>query len=111
MLVWGLLTALLVWASFTPHLAPPDEYHLDKAIHLFAYCALAMVPTFVLRRCTMVLAASLILAIVGIGVQIGQSAVPARQGSLADTFVIIFGIVIGLVLGLAASRRLRLSIR
>ena len=104
LILWSLSICLVIWASLQPGLAPSSTHHMDKLAHLAIYALLAIPPALVLRRRTAVLAAGLLLALVGVGVELAQTVVPSRVGSSVDVGADLLGIALGLFFGIAARR-------
>ncbi|HYE01533.1 MAG TPA: VanZ family protein [Alphaproteobacteria bacterium] len=95
-------TAAIAAASLTPSLAPPGEFGIDKLLHALGFAGLAVLATAAFRgRGTHLFAYALLLA-VGAGIEVAQSWVPGRQGSLLD----LLADGAGLLLGAAAAGRM-----
>jgi VanZ family protein len=99
LLLWLAALAILVAGSLNPITRPPSAYSFDKLAHLLAYGALAAVPALLLRQGRHVLAAAFLLLAVGGGVEVLQSLVPGRMGSVADALANAAGVVLGLAAG------------
>ena len=97
--LWIILVVGLVAASITPSLSPPSIHHLDLAIHFGVYVVLAALPAVLLGRLRLVIALSVLLAVVGLGIEFAQAYVPGRNSSELDLFANCLGIVLGLAVG------------
>ncbi len=97
----ALLVAMVLtvcWFAFAPVQFDDRELPLDKARHLVAFGALAWVAAQGFGRGRPALAA-IAAALLGYGVfiELVQSAIPGRHGSVADVAADALGIVIGLL--------------
>ena len=97
--LWTILVVGLIAASIAPSLRPPSVYHLDLVIHLGVYLVLAGLPATLLGRLHLVIAMGVLLAVVGLGIEVAQSYVPGRTSSELDLFANFLGIVLGLAMG------------
>ncbi len=97
--LWTISVVGLVAASLIPSLSPPPAHHLDLAVHFVVYLALAAPPAVLLERLRLVIALGVVLAGVGVGIEMAQSYVPGRSSSELDLFANCLGIVSGLAVG------------
>ncbi len=97
--LWIILVVGLVAASITPSLSPPSAHHLDLVIHFGVYVVLAALPAALLGRLRRVIALGVLLAGVGLGIEMAQSYVPGRSSSELDLFANCLGVLLGLAVG------------
>lgn len=103
-LLWFAALGLTFVAGLLPQLSPPGEHEADKLIHAAVFFALAL-PAALLageRRWRAVLA----VAALGLAIEIGQSYVPARTGSLFDFAADLIGVALAAWVALLLKRRL-----
>jgi hypothetical protein len=94
----GVGAAIVLYGSLSPALAPPDLLNVDKLIHLFAYGALATVgflPCGNARRGWPI--AATLLALGGF-IEVAQTFVPGRSGSVGDFIANACGVLLGVSL-------------
>ena len=106
--LWTILVVGLIVASIIPSLRPPSAYQLDLVIHLGVYLVLAALPAALLGRLRLAIAMGVLLAMVGLGIEVAQSYVPGRTSSELDLFANFLGIVLGLTTGRLLRRYIRL---
>jgi VanZ family protein len=101
--LWTILVVGLIAASITPSLSPPSAHNLDLVVHFGVYVVLAALPAVLFGRLGLAIALGVLLAGVGLGIEVAQSYIPGRNGSELD----LFANCLGIGLGLAAGRLLR----
>ncbi len=99
MLIWIGLALLVVAFSLWPHGGVSDQYHLDKVGHFSAYAALSLLPGLGVRSIRGIIAVTVLLIIVGAGLEAGQYLVPGRHPSLLDFAANAGGVLSGLSVG------------
>ena len=107
--IWFAALATTFVAGLLPQLSPPGAYEADKFIHAAVFFALAL-PAALLageRRRRAVLA----MAALGLAIEIGQSYVPARTGSVLDFAADLIGVVLAAWVGALLQRRLDAMLR
>ena len=97
--LWTILVVGLVAASITPSLSPPSAHHLDLVVHFGVYVVLATLPAVLLGRLGLAFALAVLLAGVGLGIEVAQSYIPGRNSSELDLFANCLGIGLGLAVG------------
>jgi VanZ family protein len=102
--LWALAVAALIAGSLNPVTQPPGEYHIDKFVHMAAYGALAGLPALVLRRLWAAALIAVGLVAIGCSIEVLQSLIPHRMGSVGDALAD----VVGVAAGLAAGRQVRI---
>lgn len=106
--LWTILVVGLIVASIALSLRPPSAYQLDLVIHFGVYLVLAGLPAALLGRLRLVFAMGVLLAMVGLGIEVAQSYVPGRTSSELDLFANCLGIVSGLAMGRVLRRYIAL---
>jgi len=112
MIAWLAVVAAVVVASLLPAAAPPGAWGFDKIVHFAVFLILATVPAAVLPRIPRWLAllwAGGFLLAVGLGIEIAQTFVPGRVGSIGDLLADAIGVLAGVAAGRQVARRLRLA--
>jgi VanZ family protein len=108
----GLAAVVLVYGSLDPRFAPPGAYALDKLVHLVVYTGLAVLGCLPCERARRRLAIALALIALGGSIEIAQSFVPGRYGTVSDFIANGCGVGLGVALSgmlrpaLAARRKL-----
>ena len=96
-------TAIAI-ASLVPSLSPPGQHQLDKAVHVGAFALLALLAVVGHQtgggRWKALFAAGLL----AVGIEVAQSFVPGRVGSLFDAAASLAGLPLGYVAGWLADR-------
>jgi VanZ family protein len=108
-LMWIAALAVTFLAGLIPQFAPPGEYEADKLIHAGVFFALAL-PAALLageHRSRAILA----VAALGLAIEIGQSYVPGRTGSVFDFGADMVGVAMAAWVGLLLQRWLESMIR
>lgn len=92
--VWLAIILVVIVLGLLPQAAPPTEYDADKFIHAGVFAALAGLGRLSFDRRAGWLVA---LAMIGLGIaiEIGQSMVPGRDGSVNDALANAVGVLIG----------------
>jgi len=105
LVLWPLAVVAVAGASLVPQLAPSGGSFLflpiDKCIHFAAYAGLAFLPQATLLRPDWARLGALSMAAFGVAVEIAQSYVPGREGSVGDAVINALGVVGGIALGMA----------
>jgi VanZ family protein len=96
---WGVAIGVVAIASLTPQAAPPAAFHIDKVTHFAAYALLAALPGALVRRVPAAILICLLLAAMGIAIEVAQSHLPGRFGSGADAAMNLIGISTGWLIG------------
>lgn len=111
LMAWLIGCVGIVVGSLMPMLAPPDMsiavLPLDKLIHFGAYGLTAFLPQIAIGRLALATLAALSMAVLGGTVEVAQSFVPGREGSLGDALINTLGVLGGVALGLGLRLRLR----
>ena len=97
--LWTISIVGLIAASIIPSLSPPSAHYLDLVIHFSVYVVLAALPAALLGRLRLVVPLGVLLAGVGLGIEIAQSYVPGRSSSELDLFANCLGVLLGLAVG------------
>lgn len=92
-------SSVIAYGSLEPALSPPGDLSLDKVVHLTAYGVLGMLAAAALPRPAPMALAVLGLSAFACGIEVVQSLIPGRQGSLADLLAGVIGVIAGVVLG------------
>src|SRR4051812_20857408 len=100
----AVLGAALV-VGLLPQFSPPGAYEADKFIHAFVFLALALPPCVLARTKGGRWGALLLVGLLGLGIEIGQTLVPGRTGSAFDFAADVTGIGMAATLGAALRRR------
>jgi VanZ family protein len=104
--VWALAVALTPVAGLMPQLSPPGEYEADKFIHIGVFFCLGLPPALMMKQGAARWSALLLVALMGLGVEIAQNFVHGRTGSLSDLMADLVGVAMAIVLTLWLRRRL-----
>lgn len=99
LVLWTISIVGLIAASIIPSLSPPSAHHLDLLIHFGVYVVLAALPAALLERLRVVIALGVLLAGVGLVIEMAQSYVPGRSSSELDLIANCLGILLGLAVG------------
>lgn len=99
LVLWTISIVGLIAASIIPSLSPPSAHHLDLLIHFGVYVVLAALPAALLERLRVVIALGVLLAGVGLVIEMAQSYVPGRSSSELDLIANCLGILSGLAVG------------
>lgn len=99
LVLWTISIVGLIAASIIPSLSPPSAHHLDLLIHFGVYVVLAALPAALLERLRVVIALGVLLAGVGLVIELAQSYVPGRSSSELDLIANCLGILLGLAVG------------
>lgn len=99
LVLWTISIVGLIAASIIPSLSPPSAHHLDLVIHFGVYVVLAALPAALLERLRVVIALGVLLAGVGLVIEMAQSYVPGRSSSELDLIANCLGILLGLAVG------------
>lgn len=108
-LLWFAALAGTFLAGLLPQLSPPGEYEADKFIHAAVFFALAL-PAALLageRRWQALVA----VGALGLAIEIGQSYVPGRTGSLFDFAADVIGVAMAAWAGRMLQQRLDAMLR
>lgn len=104
--LWLAALAATFLAGLLPQLSPPGEYEADKFLHGAMFFALGL-PAALLcgeRRWRALVA----VAALGLAIEIGQSYVPGRTGSVFDFGADMIGVATAAWVGMVLRRRLAL---
>lgn len=107
MFAWILIVGVVGWVSLTPGFGATAEYHIDKILHLCVYLVLGALPGFALPRPSWAALAGLLLALIGVALEVGQSAIPGRVGSVGDAAANVVGASLGVTMAVLLRQRLR----
>ena len=94
-LAWSALIACAVIGSVFSVLSPPEVYEADKLVHFSVYMLLAAFLPFLSSRRSYQLIGFVCLVAMGGGIEIIQSFLPAREGSVFDFAADIAGLSLG----------------
>ena len=94
----ALTLPVITYLSLEPQFAPPNEYGLDKFVHIATFAFLAALSVVAFPRGRIAAIALAFLALFGAGIEIGQSFIPGRQGSFWDFAGDLLGIALGFAL-------------
>lgn len=106
-LAWLALGLAVLAGSLLPNLGPSSFNiplpHADKVVHFGAWALLACVVPFLVLDQRRRVAAAVGLFLLSGAVEIAQSIIPARSGSLADLAANGLGVLAGLAAGMLAA--------
>lgn len=106
LMVWGALIACAVIGSVFSVLSPPEVYEADKLVHFSVYMLLAAFLPFLSSRRSYQIIGFICLVAMGGGIEIIQSFLPAREGSVFDFAADIAGLSLGWWAGYVLHARL-----
>lgn len=101
---WFAVIAAITVAALLPAFAPPGANHADKWSHFVAYAALAILGTAAFPGRPLLVV--VVLMADGVAIELGQSWVPGRSGSLGD----LLADAVGIAAGITAIRAIRLVV-
>lgn len=104
--LWCLALLLTAVLGLTAAAAPPAHHHVDKLIHMTVFAGLALIPMAGFGRLPWALGAAVALIPFGGLIEVGQSLVPGRNGSMGDAAANVLGVLLGIGAG-GMLRRLR----
>lgn len=88
---------LMLWMAIQPQFAPPGAMGADKILHLVSFAALAVVAVVSFSHRWSRLLWLALLAGLGLAIEVAQSMVTGRQGSVSDLIADLAGLVLGTV--------------
>lgn len=95
LIIWAAGAAMIFFGSVSEHVRVPEEYHLDKFIHGGAYAGLAFLSYFFIGSQKLQNTALLLLVAMGGAVEIIQTYVPTRDGTVGDFAADTVGVIVG----------------
>ena len=98
-IVWFLLLVLITIGSLMPAHGVPSFQHMDKCIHFGAYAFMAFIPAYFSDKRSVIVKTGVILALLGVGIEIAQYFVPNRSMSVYDFVANVLGISLGICVG------------
>ena len=101
---------VLIWLSVSPPTDGPESENAlyeDKIEHVIAYCWLALLWVLASREKKTVGVAAIMLVVLGVVLEYGQTFIPGRMCALDDMFANVFGVLIGVALGMYVKSRIR----
>jgi VanZ family protein len=104
-IIWLLLLLLIVAGSLSPNISTPEKYHLDKIIHFGAYMLLTFIAYFSSKNRRTLITAVVILIMIGGGIEIIQTFIPERSGTIGDFAADILGVIVGGIFALKIKKR------
>jgi VanZ family protein len=107
--VWVACIVGVAIGSVSPSMAPPGVYNLDKVAHFVGYFVLAFLPSLLIKKMWQQALLCVCVILMGAGLEIAQSHVPGREGSLDDLFANALGALSGVVASLNLSHKKRHS--
>ncbi len=96
---WLIFLILVFIGSTLPSLAPTEKYHFDKVAHFLAYFLLSFFPAIFLKRRSILFLNIIFLLGISITIEVIQTHIPGRMGSIEDAAVNMIGILIGSICG------------
>lgn len=108
---WSVMMLVIATLSLWPHGVVSDHHHLDKIGHFLAYAGLAFLPTLFASSSRQALAILLVICLIGVGLEGGQTLLPDRVPSLLDTAANLGGTCFGTLTGLIARPILKQILR
>lgn len=98
--LWIISIIAISYMSLIPRIDIPVKFsYSDKVWHFFAYVWLSFLPYGGFKTRTIALMGSLLMVLLGIGLEIGQSYIPGREAAFSDAMANSIGVITGIVLG------------
>ena len=99
-ILWFLSILFVSCLSLLPKINPPVDFkYSDKIWHFLAYCWLSFLPYVGFKNKRRALLGSLLMILLGGGLEFAQSFIPERDTSLFDLVANSIGVIIGIILG------------
>lgn len=98
LIIWILLILVITAGSLLPQVSTPEKYHLDKFIHGCAYAMLAFLAFFFTKNQKVFIFIIVLLIFIGGGIEILQTFIPGRSGTIGDFAADFIGSICGALL-------------
>lgn len=96
-IIFLICTIMVLLGSVLPAFAPPDQYNIDKIIHGSAYAFLMFLACFYTENKKARLAFFMFLILLGGGIEIAQTYIPPRSGTIGDFAADFIGTIVGVL--------------
>lgn len=94
-LIWAISAVAIIYGSLSHQAVVPEKYALDKFIHGGAYAGLAFLSFFFIHNHKYLAAFLVMLVLLGGGIEITQTYMPPRTGTIGDFGADFAGVIIG----------------
>lgn len=95
-----LCATIITAGSLLPQLSTPTKYNLDKLVHGASYALLIFFAFLCTTKRTIHITLFILIIIMGGAIEVIQSFIPARSGTIGDFAADIVGVTIGALLAL-----------
>lgn len=97
LIFWLIFTVLITYMSLSPSFAPPAKYNIDKIGHFGINFIIAFIPALLYRRLFTLYCIAVATISLGIFVEIMQTTVVGREGSIGDVIANSAGVITALI--------------
>lgn len=98
--IWLIILAVVLVESLVPYGSPQlAQQYGDIVLHLFCFYFLAFLPMYNAVTVRQGILLSLLMAVVGAGIEMAQLFIPGRDCSPEDIFTNNIGVALGVLLG------------
>jgi VanZ family protein len=96
--IWVMCIILVTFGSLLPQIYVPDRYNIDKIVHCFAYASLAFIAYFFTTKRYVHIIFYITIIAIGGGIEIIQTFLPPRSGTIGDFAADVTGVFIGTII-------------
>ena len=105
-LLWIFSMVIVCYLSLAPRVEPPLHFsYSDKVGHALAYLWLSALPYVGFERKKTALFGSLLMIVLGMGLEFGQYFIPEREFSVWDMAANDIGVILGIISGVVWKKK------